>query len=68
MKIGIIQEFGKLEAVAFFVKGDLAKIAHELKVGSRAHLLAHIERDQFSQFGRAGKSQPRLRLLDIVLA
>ena len=68
LKIGIIQEFGKLEAVAFFVKGDLAKIAHELKVGSRAHLLAHIERDQFSQFGRAGKSQPRLRLLDIVLA
>ncbi|MDO8624228.1 MAG: single-stranded-DNA-specific exonuclease RecJ [bacterium] len=58
-----------LESVAFFVKGDLAKTAKDLKTGTQVNVLAHLERDQFSPrrgpFGAQG--QPRLRLLDIVL-
>ena len=51
----------ELDAVAFFAKGRLARAARALTPGSRAHLLAHIERDTFP------RSNPiRLRLIDIV--
>lgn len=62
LKIEIAQDFGSLEGVAFFAKGDIAKAAQELKTGARINLTGHLERDQFSR-----KNQPRLRLLDIVL-
>jgi single-stranded-DNA-specific exonuclease len=61
LKIEIAHDFGKIEAVTFFAKGDIAKAAKELKSGSRAHITGHLERDQFSR-----RNQPRLRLLDIV--
>ncbi len=49
-----------LEAIAFFARRDLGKALDSLAAGSVVHLLAHIERDQFS------RGQPaRLRLLEI---
>ena len=50
----------ELQAIVFFVKGELAKRADALAPGSRADLLAYLERDSFA------KGQPvRLRLLDL---
>ncbi len=51
-----------VDAVTFFVKGPIARVASSLTRGSRAHLLAHLERDTFSR-----SSPVRLRLLDIRL-
>ncbi len=49
-----------LEAIAFFARRDLGKALDSLSVGTTVHLLAYIERDQFS------RGQPaRLRLLHI---
>lgn len=51
-----------VEAVMFFAKGAAAKLADTLPLGSRANVLAHLERDTFT------RGQPvRLRLLDIRL-
>lgn len=64
VKIGIERDAGiqdALEAVAFFARGTLAKTVDALAPGSSAHLLAHIERDQFSR-----KNPIRLRLIGIV--
>lgn len=51
-----------IEAVTFFVKGSIARVAEKLSAGSRANLLAHLERDTFSR-----GNPVRLRLLDIKL-
>lgn len=48
----------RLEAVAFFAKGALAKAADALAEGGQAHILAHLERDAFSRRGAV-----RLRLI-----
>lgn len=49
-----------LDAVAFFAKGAIAGRADALSPGSRAEVLAYLERDTFA------KGQPvRLRLLDV---
>lgn len=60
LKIEIAHDFGKIEAVTFFAKGEVAKAARALSEGSRADILAHLERDQFSR-----KNQPRLRIVDL---
>ncbi len=60
LKIEIVHDFGKLEAVTFFAKGDIAKAARALTQGSRANILAHLERDQFSR-----RNRPRLRIVDL---
>ena len=49
-----------VDAVTFFVKGPIARVASTLTRGSSVHLLAHLERDTFSR-----SSPVRLRLLDI---
>ncbi|MBI5405610.1 single-stranded-DNA-specific exonuclease RecJ [Candidatus Kaiserbacteria bacterium] len=49
-----------IDVVTFFVKGPVARTAQELAQGSRAHILAHLERDTFSR-----GNPVRLRLLDI---
>jgi len=49
-----------VDAVAFFAKGPVARAASTLVRGSRANILAHIERDTFSRHNPV-----RLRLLDI---
>ena len=49
-----------IDAVTFFVRGTLARTADALMPGSRANVLAHIERDSFSR-----KNPVRLRLLDL---
>ncbi|MEK7114047.1 MAG: single-stranded-DNA-specific exonuclease RecJ, partial [Patescibacteria group bacterium] len=60
LKIEVNEEGSSIDAVTFFVKGALARTTNALTRGSRAHLLAHLERDTFS------RSNPvRLRLLDI---
>lgn len=51
-----------IDAVTFFVKGAVARVASELIRGSRANILAHLERDTFSR-----GNPVRLRLLDIRL-
>lgn len=61
LKIRIATENGRtLDAVTFFVKGNIARIAAALTPDSRANLLAHLERDTFSR-----GTPVRLRLLDI---
>jgi single-stranded-DNA-specific exonuclease len=51
-----------IDAVTFFAKGAVARAAEALSSGTRANLLAHLERDAFS------RANPiRLRLLDIRL-
>ncbi|HUY62267.1 MAG TPA: single-stranded-DNA-specific exonuclease RecJ [Candidatus Paceibacterota bacterium] len=51
-----------LDAVAFFAKGPLVRVADALVPGASVHLLAHLERDTFS------RTNPlRLRLLDMRL-
>lgn len=47
-----------IDAVSFFAKGSVARIAAAITTGDRVHLLAHIERDTFSR-----KYPIRLRLL-----
>lgn len=51
-----------IDAVTFFAKGPLARVAEALVAHSRANLLAHIERDTFSR-----GNPVRLRLLDLKL-
>ena len=49
-----------IEAICFFAKRELGKALDSLETGKRIHLLAYIERDQFS------RGQPvRLRLLSV---
>jgi single-stranded-DNA-specific exonuclease len=61
VKLAIAREFGEaLEGVAFFAKGNLAKVADALVPGARANITAHLERDQFSRRGA-----PRLRLVSL---
>ncbi len=49
-----------LEVIAFFARRDLGKSPDRLLVGGTAHMLVHIERDQFT------RGQPvRLRLLSL---
>ena len=55
-----VNENENIDAVTFFVKGPLKRVASTLARGSLVNLLAHLERDSFS------RSNPvRLRLLDI---
>ncbi|MDB5195128.1 MAG: recJ [Parcubacteria group bacterium] len=50
-----------IEAISFYAKRDLGKALATLEAGKRIHLLAHLERDQFS------KRQPvRLRIVALL--
>ncbi|MDP1689988.1 MAG: single-stranded-DNA-specific exonuclease RecJ [bacterium] len=60
LKIEVNEGNESIDAVTFFVKGAIARIAGELARGSRVNLLAHLERDTFSR-----GNPVRLRLLDI---
>lgn len=60
LKISSTESNGQVDAVTFFAKGALARTAEDLAQGSRANILAHLERDTFSR-----NSPVRLRLLDI---
>jgi len=60
LKISSDESVDTLDAVTFFVKGAVARTADALSRGSRANLLAHLERDTFSR-----GNPVRLRLLDI---
>ena len=51
-----------VDAVTFFVKGAMKRATETITPGSRAHLLAHLERDTFSR-----SSPVRLRLIDLKL-
>ena len=63
IRVGSHSEKGtSIDAVAFFAKGALARLASTLGPGSRATLLAHLERDTFSR-----GNPVRLRLLDLRL-
>jgi len=60
LKIGVNNGKETIDAVTFFVKGPVARVASTLARGSLVNLLAHLERDTFS------RSNPvRLRLLNI---
>jgi single-stranded-DNA-specific exonuclease len=61
LKIRVGSESGKeVDAITFFAKGSLARVAESLGIESRAHLIGHLERDMFA------RGQPvRLRLLDL---
>lgn len=63
LKIHSPEQRNAIDAVTFFVKGPVARIAKTLAPDSRVNMLAHIERDTFSR-----KNPIRLRLLDIRLA
>lgn len=60
LKIEVNVGNGTIDAVTFFAKGAVARAASTLARGSRANLLAHLERDTFSR-----GTPVRLRLLDI---
>ena len=60
IKIGGDETNMTIDAVTFFAKGSLARVASDMEKGSRAHLLAHLERDTFSR-----GTPVRLRLIDI---
>lgn len=61
LKIKIVSESGRvIDAVTFFAKGSLARVAESLTPNSRVNLLGHLERDMFAR-----GSPVRLRLLDI---
>ncbi len=61
IKIGSADGSGRnIDAVMFFVKGSLARVAETLHAGRQIHILAHLERDTFSR-----GNPVRLRLLDI---
>ncbi len=60
LRVHLKREEGSLEAIAFFARRDLGKAPDRLSPGSEVHVLAYVERDQFS------RGQPvRLRLLGI---
>ncbi len=62
LKLSIVRERELLQAITFFVKGDLARCADALATGGRANMLVHLERDMFT------RGQPvRLRLVDLSL-
>ncbi|MBU6388805.1 single-stranded-DNA-specific exonuclease RecJ [Patescibacteria group bacterium] len=60
LKIDVNEGNGTIDAVTFFAKGAVARVASQLARGSRVNLLAHLERDTFSR-----GNPVRLRLLDI---
>lgn len=60
LKIDVNGGSESIDAVIFFVKGAVARIANTLTPGSQANILAHLERDTFSR-----DNPVRLRLLDI---
>ncbi|MBU6214313.1 single-stranded-DNA-specific exonuclease RecJ [Patescibacteria group bacterium] len=61
LKMRIASADGRaLDAVAFFVKGAIARAAGALTRGNRVHVLAHLERDAFSR-----GNPVRLRLLNL---
>ncbi|PIR83191.1 hypothetical protein COU19_01610, partial [Candidatus Kaiserbacteria bacterium CG10_big_fil_rev_8_21_14_0_10_56_12] len=60
LKLRVTTDTRRLDAVTFFAKGALARTADALRAGSRAHILAHVERDTFSR-----ANPVRLRLLDV---
>jgi single-stranded-DNA-specific exonuclease len=62
IKIGANENGATMDAVTFFVKGSVARIANNLTRGTLVNILAHLERDTFSR-----TSPVRLRLLDIKL-
>ena len=62
LKICANDDARSLDAVQFFTKGPVARAVTTLSPGSRANLLAHIERDTFSR-----TSPVRLRLLNLRL-
>lgn len=62
IKITVPERSQTIDAVTFFAKGALGKMGDAVPKGSRANILAHIERDTFSR-----TNPVRLRLLDIVL-
>jgi single-stranded-DNA-specific exonuclease len=61
LKIRIASESGReIDAVTFFAKGSLARIAESLAKEAPVNILCHLERDMFT------RGQPvRLRLLDL---
>ena len=61
LRIRVAREFeGSIEAIAFYARRELGKDVDRLAAGSRAHLLVHVERDQFT------RGQPvRLRLVSV---
>jgi single-stranded-DNA-specific exonuclease len=60
LRLAVTREGSELGAIAFFVKGMLAKRADALTPGASATLYAHLERDTFT------RGQPiRLRLLEL---
>jgi len=64
LKIKIVSLNGKtIEAVTFFAKGSLAKVAESLTADSRVNLLGHLERDMFAR-----GSPVRVRLLNLRIA
>lgn len=62
LKIDVADGNESIDAVTFFAKGSVARAAGALARGSRATILAHLERDTFSR-----GNPVRLRLLDIRL-
>lgn len=63
LKLKIISDDDSaIEAITFFVKGKVARVASTLSRGSRVNVIAHLERDAFSR-----GTPVRLRLLDIRL-
>jgi len=53
-------DMSTIEAIAFYAKRSLGRASTTITAGARTHLLAHLERDQFS------RGQPvRLRLISI---
>jgi single-stranded-DNA-specific exonuclease len=63
LKIKIVSESGRvIDAVTFFAKGSLARVADSLVSGDRVNIIGHLERDMF------GRGSPaRIRLLDLRL-
>jgi single-stranded-DNA-specific exonuclease len=62
LKISSPDKNNTVDAVTFFVKGDMARVAETIKPNDSATILAHLERDTFSR-----GNPVRLRLLDIKL-
>lgn len=63
LKIKIIGKNKNIDAVTFFTKGAIARVAEKISKGSSVHILAHLERDSFA-YG----NPVRLRLIDIKIA
>ncbi len=62
LKISSLDGKNEIDAVTFFVKGNIAHAVEAMKPNGRVDILAHIERDTFSR-----NNPIRLRLLDIRL-